>query len=108
MRYPTARFYGAVLDDLDKQEWMEEASCANDIMPERWFIFGSKESVTRLKAICKKCPVMQECREFNDNRELSQARQGKIAKNSLFGFFAMETPDERYRRRKENDKRTIG
>lgn len=72
-------------------DWRQRAACkgmdTNIFFPES----NDKESVKKARAICGVCPVIQECRAFNDQIEQAEGR-----KDGIWGGTS------KYQRRKTN------
>ena len=76
-------------------DWMDDANCAGAPI-EAFFPGGdSRYPWGRARAMCAKCPVLEECRSWNDEME-----KGVISERQMAGFYAGETPDERVARRR--------
>lgn len=71
-------------------EWQDDAACRGRDTN----IFMRQARQKEARAICAKCPVLAECREWNDAWE-----GDNVTQNSLIGIFAGESPGERCDRR---------
>jgi WhiB family redox-sensing transcriptional regulator len=75
-------------------EWQEEVAC-RDVDPE--IFFPEKDgSYADARRVCSQCPVLDECRRWNDRIEGNRWVRG------CFGMYAGETPGERIARRKRS------
>ena len=71
--------------------WAERAVCRD--LPLESFFDPSMAAVA--VATCRRCPVVDACREWTD------ATEGTTPLNALAGVFGAETPRQRYRRRRD-------
>ncbi len=71
--------------------WVDEAVCRE--MPLESFFEPAMAAVAI--AACRRCPVVDACREWTD------ATEGTTPLNALAGVFGAETPRQRYRRRRD-------
>jgi WhiB family redox-sensing transcriptional regulator len=74
---------------LEAQEWRQDAACLG-VDPAVFFPEGASYAPAR--AICSRCPVLEDCRAWNDKAEGRSVR--------LFGVYAGESPQERVARRR--------
>jgi hypothetical protein len=73
-------------------EWQEQAACRPPVDPEIFFPEKGGSYAEALK-ICKRCPVLDQCRRWTDRVE------GNRWVHGLFGMYGGETPGERVARR---------
>jgi hypothetical protein len=78
--------------------WLEGAACAGARVDIFFPVKG--ESYAEARSVCRRCPVLQECRAEIDRVE------GRLRGPDAQGFYAGETPAERRRRRGEATGRT--
>jgi WhiB family redox-sensing transcriptional regulator len=71
--------------------WLEGAACAGAQVDIFFPVKG--ESYAEARSVCRRCPVLQECRAEIDRVE------GRLRGPDAQGFYAGETPAERRRRR---------
>lgn len=74
---------------MTEKRWQDDAACRG---VDTAVFFPSKTGLAKARKICLWCPVIEECRAFNDAHE-------DVAINHMFGLFAGESPNERYMRR---------
>ena len=74
---------------LEAQEWRFDAAC-RDV--DASVFFPERGEYGRARAICSRCPVIDDCRAWNDRAEAGSGR--------LFGVYAGESPAERVARRR--------
>jgi Transcription factor WhiB len=74
---------------LPVQEWRSSAACLGADVE---VFFGDHRGYARARAICRSCPVIEDCRRACDRAEGSSVR--------VFGMYAGETPAERVARRR--------
>lgn len=77
-------------------DWTASALCAQ-ADPDAWYPdaddIGTRETA---KAICRRCPVINECRDLADELE-------GISLHTLHGIWGGEPPSQRRRRRKTQE-----
>lgn len=50
---------------FDLAPWRDQASCANDSNPDRWFPKSDEaDAIEELCAICEECPVRNQCAKY--------------------------------------------
>jgi hypothetical protein len=74
-------------------DWMDDAACTGAPL-EVFFPVTSQYAWGRARTFCARCPVLEQCRTWNDGVE-----KGVISERQMAGFYAGETPDERVARR---------
>ncbi len=77
-------------------DWMDDAACRG--APLNVFFPGVGTNLRAwgiARTLCARCPVLDECRDWNDEME-----HGVISERQMAGFYAGETPDERVARRR--------
>lgn len=79
-------------DELNiASEWPERAACRGKPLD----MFFDSERWSAALGICVRCPVLNECRTWNDRQEAA------LAFGALAGVFGGETPRQRTRRRRD-------
>jgi WhiB family redox-sensing transcriptional regulator len=78
-------------------DWLDEATCRG-VPIDVFFLEGGRRQggYQDARAICAKCPVMAECRAWNDEME-----RGVASTRHIGGFFGGESPEERRARRRD-------
>lgn len=80
--------------DLTPLPWMASALCAQ-VGGDAWYP-EIGEPAAPAKAVCRRCPALERCREYGDEVESSSdLRYG------LHGVWSGETPMERWQRRRK-------
>ena len=79
--------------DEDPLAWIAEAACAG--APNHVFFPERGSSYATGKAMCARCPVIEECRAEIDRVE------ARLAGFDVQGLYAGETPGQRRRRRRD-------
>lgn len=83
----------------EKIKWMSDALCRENGFPDLWFMPNRSIETEEARMICGKCPVRNECREYNDKAETGY--DGKqVSSQMTFGVYAGETPNMRRKRRR--------
>jgi hypothetical protein len=100
----------SLLSNPDPLEWMDSAACrgqdTDKFFPDVAHRSPSKQYAPAL-AVCASCPVMLECRAWNDRVEGdSHSRHPSFA--GVWGVYGGETPTERHERRKAERKAERG
>lgn len=83
-----------MFEGVADQRWMDSANCARLPDPSVMFPTGNVDPVA-LRA-CATCPVRAACRAYADEHE------GIKTRNTISGFIAGETVQQRIARRKRN------
>lgn len=76
-------------------EWEEGAACASASVDPDIFFPEKGGSYAEASKVCRKCPVLDRCRSWNDRVE------GDTWVAGIFGMYANETPLERTARRRQ-------
>jgi hypothetical protein len=83
-------------------DWRKQASCL--YLPEsykdRLFFSNSTRAIDAAKMVCDGCPVLEQCREANDQAEAGE----QLNRTRLFGVVAGESVTDRIARRKAERK----
>jgi len=89
--------------ELLRERWKNRAACLGSD-PEVFFPQhgAGRKQIDEARAICATCPVLSVCRDYVDVIEAD------IPRSYLFGIFAGETPNERWRRRRQESPLTSG
>jgi hypothetical protein len=79
--------------------WVAQALCASVATPDVWHAdeYGRYPAAQEAKAVCARCPVAAECREYVDAYDASIPKD--LSSDGLQGIWAGEDPHERQRRR---------
>jgi hypothetical protein len=80
---------------LESEPWMVEAACIGHA---KLFFGGDGKAATKAKGICARCPVLEDCRRWNDHVEGGGV--GSRGGGGLHGVFGGESPQERVARRR--------
>lgn len=80
-------------------DWASRAACAG-VDPELFFPDAGQGQIrdyTRARAICSRCPVLTDCRDWNDRMERGKSWTALRE----CGMYHGETPWERIKRRRQ-------
>lgn len=77
---------------LPNMDWTDAAACKGK--PLEWFFPTKGGTLRQAKALCARCPVVQQCRDATDIME-----NGATQPVHVHGFFGGESPNQRMARR---------
>ena len=81
----------------DKEAWRDRANCAGTDP----YVFENPDFYDQARQICRRCPVLQQCRDWNDKVEAG------TPVNYTYLVYAAETPRQRYNRRTNKPRRGL-
>lgn len=94
----------SLLSKPDRYEWQERAACIGEPISTFFPVKAGTDDVEpadyyiAARRICARCPVLEQCREWNDRVELGPP---------IHGMYAGETPKERSARRRAARKAAV-